>query len=100
MLSDYFLLQLDSAFHLRRPYDLMALLEQEWRVRNIDTLYKELVSRKAAIDKQLSSPESATDLEAHLYAHDPDCLQAGRPLTDTDLYPSLAGDIQDRIRWD
>lgn len=92
--------QLDSAFHLRRPYDLMALLEQEWRVRNIDTLYKELVSRKAAIDKQLSSPESAADLEAHLYSHDPDCLRAGRPLTDTDLYPSLAGDIQDHIRLD
>jgi hypothetical protein len=69
-------------------------------VRNIDTLYKDLVSRKAAIDRQWASIEGATDLEARLYSHDPDCLWAGRPLSDTDLYPSLAGDIQDRIRWD
>jgi hypothetical protein len=89
---------LDSAFHLRRPYDLLALLEQEKRVKTIDTLYKELVSRKAAIDQQWASLEGATDLEARLYTHDSDCLRAGRPLSDTDLYPSLAGDIRDRIR--
>ncbi|PNF37345.1 hypothetical protein B7P43_G00484 [Cryptotermes secundus] len=92
--------QLDSAFHLRRPYDLLALLEQESRVRNIDMLYKELVSHKAAIDRKWASLEGATDLEARLYSHDPDCLWAGHPLSDTDLYPSLAGDIQDRIRLD
>lgn len=69
-------------------------------MRNIDTLYKELVSRKAAIDGQWASLEGATDMEARLYSHDPDCLRAGHPLSDTDLYPSLAGDIQDRIRWD
>ncbi|XP_069702487.1 tetratricopeptide repeat protein 17 isoform X1 [Periplaneta americana] len=92
--------QLDSAFHLRRPYDLLALLEQERRVRNIDTLYKELVSRKTAIDRQWASLEGATDLEARLYSHDADCLRAGRPLSDTDLYPSLAGDVRDRIRLD
>lgn len=92
--------QLDSAFHLRRPYDLLALLEQESRVRNIDMLYKELVSHKAAIDRKWASLEGATDLEARLYSHDPDCLWAGHPLSDTDLYPSLAGDIQDRIRWE
>lgn len=92
--------QLDSAFHLRRPYDLLALLEQEWRVRNIDMLYKELVSHKAVIHRKWTSLERPTDLEARLFSHDPDCLWAGHPLSDRDLYPSLAGDIRDRIRWE
>ncbi|XP_067009164.1 tetratricopeptide repeat protein 17 [Anabrus simplex] len=89
--------QLDSPFHMRRPYDLLALVEQERRVRNIEELYKELVTRKAAIDKEWGRLEGATDLEARLYSQDSDCLQGGWPLSDTDLYVSLAGNIKDRI---
>lgn len=84
--------QIDSAFHMRRPYDLLSLLEQEKRAENIERLYKEMLRRKADIDAEWAGLESATDLETRLYSTDKDCLQAGRPLTDSDLYISVADD--------
>lgn len=87
-----FLYQIDSAFHMRRPYDLLSLLEQEKRAENIERLYREMLRRKADIDAEWAGLESATDLETRLYATDKDCLQAGRPLTDSDLYVSVADD--------
>ncbi|XP_047111144.1 tetratricopeptide repeat protein 17 isoform X1 [Schistocerca piceifrons] len=90
--------QLDSAFHLRRPYDLFALLEQESRVRAIDHLHHDLISRKAAIDRHWASLEGATDIETRFYSEDSDCIRAGRRLTDTDLYDSALGDLKERIR--
>ncbi|XP_021915404.1 tetratricopeptide repeat protein 17 isoform X2 [Zootermopsis nevadensis] len=92
--------QLDSIFNIRRPYDLLALLEQEWRVKTVDTLYRDLVSRKTIIDKKWAGVENAKDFEDRLFSEDPDCIRAEEPLSDTDLYPSLVGDIQDRIRLD
>uniref|UniRef100_A0A1B6E4T7 Tetratricopeptide repeat protein 17 n=1 Tax=Clastoptera arizonana TaxID=38151 RepID=A0A1B6E4T7_9HEMI len=84
--------QLDSAFHMQRPYDLISLLEQEKRAQKIENLYKEMLGRKAAIDVEWASLESATDLEVKLYGTDKDCLKAGKPLTDLDLYSSISDD--------
>jgi len=84
--------QLDSAFHMRRPYDLISLLEQEHRAAEIDRLFGQMVQRKARIDTEWAGLESATELETRLYTTDPDCLQAGRPLSDLDLYISVASD--------
>lgn len=87
---------MDSPFHLRRPYDLLALLDQEKRLSSIDVLYKDLVTRKTFIDKKWSGLEGASDLESRIYSHDPDCLKAGKLLSDIDLYTSIAADGSDR----
>ena len=41
----------DSIFNMRRPYDLMAFHDQEERSFKLETLKKELLSRKEEIDK-------------------------------------------------
>lgn len=69
-------------------------------MKTVDTLYRDLVSRKTIIDKKWAGVENAKDFEDRLFSEDPDCIRAEEPLSDTDLYPSLVGDIQDRIRWD
>lgn len=77
---------------MRRPYDLLSLLEQEQRANEIDRLYREMIKMKASIDEEWAGLESATELEARLYTTDSDCIQAGRPLSDVDLYISVAED--------
>lgn len=77
---------------MRRPYDLLSLLEQEQRANEIDRLYREMIQMKASIDEEWAGLESATELEARLYTTDLDCIQAGRPLSDVDLYISVAED--------
>lgn len=77
---------------MRRPYDLLSLLEQEQRANEIDRLYREMIQMKASIDEEWAGLESATELEARLYTTDSDCIQAGRPLSDVDLYISVAED--------
>lgn len=84
--------QLDSIFQMRRPYDLLAFLEQESRQDAFDALYRQLMARKAAIQSRCASLKSATEVEAKLYSTDPDCLLAGKPLADVDLYASVATD--------
>ncbi len=46
-----FILQVDSIFNLRRPYDLVALLKQEERAVMLESLKRELLMRKEEIDK-------------------------------------------------
>lgn len=77
---------------MRRSYDLLSLLEQERRVEEIERLYHEMIRRKTVIDDEWAGLESATDLEDRLYTSDSDCLQAGRPLSDVDLYTSVSDD--------
>lgn len=77
---------------MRRPYDLLAFLEQEDRRDAVDALYRQLVARKAAIHSRCANLDSAMDVETRLYSTDPDCLLAGKPLADVDLYASVATD--------
>ncbi|XP_048514403.1 tetratricopeptide repeat protein 17 isoform X2 [Athalia rosae] len=84
--------QLDSVFEMRRPYDLLEFLEQENRRDAVHTVYQQLVAKKAAVQSRCASLESATDVETRLYSTDPDCLLAGKPLADVDLYASVATD--------
>lgn len=81
---------------MRRPYDLLSLLEQEQRANEIDRLYRDMIKMKASIDEEWAGLESATELEARLYTTDSDCVQAGRPLSDVDLYVSVAEDGMNR----
>lgn len=88
---------MDSPFFLRRPYDLITLLDQENRRTNINTLYKDLVSRKNLIDTKWSGLEGASDLEARIYSQDPDCLKAGKLLSEIDLYTSIGSNGSNRV---
>lgn len=77
---------------MRRPYDLISFMEQEKRRDTVGTLYKKIMARKAAIDKQWVGLDSATEVENRFYSMDPDCLLAGKPFSDLDLYASVATD--------
>ncbi|KAG8225759.1 hypothetical protein J437_LFUL005718 [Ladona fulva] len=101
--------QIDSVFHLRRPFDLIAFMEQEARLQSLDEIYNDLLERKSAIDRKWVGLDAnggdvglgkgrglrgvkAGDLEARLYAEDPDCVGAGgKPLSLSQLYPGSAG---------
>lgn len=80
---------MDSPFYLRRPYDLLALLDQETRRAEINTLYQDLVTRKSMIDQKWSGLEGASDLETRIYTQEVDCLSAGKLLSEIDLYPNI-----------
>ncbi|XP_075214285.1 tetratricopeptide repeat protein 17 isoform X2 [Lycorma delicatula] len=88
--------QLDSVFHLRHPYDLLSFLEQEKRLEKIESLYGEMLRRKAVIEAEWASLESTSMLKARVYKSDFDCLNAGLPLSDVDLYVSIGDDAIDR----
>ena len=45
------LLQVDSVFNMKRPYDLVAFMKQEERASMLDQLKQELLARKDEIDK-------------------------------------------------
>lgn len=87
---------MDSPFHLRRPYDLLALLDQETRRNDINNIYQDLMMRKSMVDKKSLSLEGASDLEARIYASDEDCLKAGKSLSEIDLFTSIASNGSDR----
>ncbi|ESO91575.1 hypothetical protein LOTGIDRAFT_163300 [Lottia gigantea] len=78
--------QADSVYNLRRPYDLVAFMHQEDRATVLNHLKKELLNRKGEIDK--SEDRDTTGLEQKFYKSDYDCLQAGTPLPEIDLYIS------------
>lgn len=42
---------MDSIFQLRRPYDFLALAQQEQRAMQVESLKRELVSQKSQIDR-------------------------------------------------
>ncbi|XP_014664880.1 PREDICTED: tetratricopeptide repeat protein 17-like [Priapulus caudatus] len=77
--------QAESDFDLQRPYDLMGFIRQEQRVELVESLRLDLVNQKNMID---ATEDKETDLEAKFYARDLDCLLAGKPLTEFDLYMS------------
>ncbi|XP_018331207.1 tetratricopeptide repeat protein 17 isoform X2 [Agrilus planipennis] len=88
--------QLDSPFHLRRPYDLIALLDQETRQNNINALYKDLINRKNEIDQKWAGLDGTSDLESKIYSQDQNCLKAEKPLSEIDLYASIGSNGSER----
>ncbi|GIX97906.1 tetratricopeptide repeat protein 17 [Caerostris darwini] len=77
--------QLDSVYSLKRPYDLVALIQQEKRAVVIEDLKQQLMKQKEEIDRR---EDKETNLEGKIYATDEDCVAAEKPLTDFDLYAS------------
>ncbi|XP_018572773.1 tetratricopeptide repeat protein 17 isoform X3 [Anoplophora glabripennis] len=87
---------LESPFNLRRPYDLLALLDQETRNNDINKLYSDLITRKQIIEKKWSSLEGNSNVGAKITSQDPDCLTAGKLFSDIDLYANIATNGTDR----
>lgn len=77
--------QMDSVFSLKRPYDLVALMQQEKRAVLIEELKQQLMTQKEEIDRR---EDKETNLEGKIYATDEDCTAAEKPLADFDLYVS------------
>ncbi|XP_035208344.1 tetratricopeptide repeat protein 17-like [Stegodyphus dumicola] len=77
--------QMDSVFSLKRPYDLVALMQQEKRAILIEELKQQLMMQKEEIDRR---EDKETNLEGKIYSTDEDCTAAEKPLTDFDLYAS------------
>ncbi|XP_037277301.2 tetratricopeptide repeat protein 17 [Rhipicephalus microplus] len=87
--------QIDSVFSLRRPYDLLGLLAQEERAVQVEEFKQQLLQRKQEIDW---CEDQASDVEQRLYSTDKDCLLAGQPLTDFDLYVSTVVPFDHKIQ--
>ncbi|XP_012940375.1 tetratricopeptide repeat protein 17 [Aplysia californica] len=85
--------QADSVFNLRRPYDLVAFVNQEDRASMLNGLKKELLNRKDEIDK---NEDRDTGLEQKFYKTNPDCIEAGKPLPEFDLYISTVLPLENK----
>ncbi|XP_076450500.1 tetratricopeptide repeat protein 17-like isoform X3 [Babylonia areolata] len=86
--------QMDSVFNLRRPYDLVAFMRQEERAQMLGNLKKELLSRKSEIDRH--EDKDSAGLEQKFYQSDPDCIEAGKPLPEFDLYISTVLPLENK----
>ncbi|XP_054158447.1 tetratricopeptide repeat protein 17-like [Oppia nitens] len=78
----------DSVYQLRRPYDLMSLLHQERRADMLATIKNQLIAQKEEIesDTNTSSDDTEDDVEQLVYSTNTNCAEAGKPLTQFDLY--------------
>lgn len=94
-------------FQLRRPYDLVALLHQEKRAHQLAQIKSQLIQQKHDIETDESAGShghghghghhgghtimitddvDSDDIEQLVYASNDHCHQAGKPLTQFDLY--------------
>jgi len=87
--------QPDSIYFLRQPHDFVAFIHQEQRVLETNNLHHELTSIRGTLDESHSA--EVPDVEAQLLAEDPDCLLAGRPLTQFDLYVSTLVPLRSNV---
>ncbi|XP_071830867.1 tetratricopeptide repeat protein 17-like isoform X2 [Apostichopus japonicus] len=84
--------QLDSAFNMKEPYSLLAVLEQERRTEEVLRLQRDLERHK----KEIEANEDDTDMEEKFLRSDSDCVEAGRPLTEFELYVSTAISLENK----
>uniref|UniRef100_A0A2C9KLB1 Tetratricopeptide repeat protein 17 n=1 Tax=Biomphalaria glabrata TaxID=6526 RepID=A0A2C9KLB1_BIOGL len=89
----FFYFKVDSVYSMRRPYDLVAFMKQEERANMLNSLKKELLSRKDEIDK---NEDRDTGLEQKFYKTNPDCIEAGKPLPEFDLYISTVLPLENK----
>ncbi|XP_033752791.1 tetratricopeptide repeat protein 17-like [Pecten maximus] len=85
--------QADTVFNLRRPYDLVAFMRQDERTEMLEGLKAELLTRKDEIDR---NEDRDTGLEQRFYKTDADCLKAGKPLPEFDLYISTVLPLENK----
>lgn len=75
--------QLASPFAIRRPYDLLALMEQETRRNNIIAIYKDLIARKESIEKKWAALEGRSST-AEKFTRFQECSLNGKYLPDVE----------------
>ena len=81
---------------MKRPYDLVALIEQESRVNLLESLKDEMSDKKLdaveqrhkEIDKANGITEEGMTVEKQFFRKDSDCKAAGKPLAEFDLFVS------------
>lgn len=90
-------------FQMLRPYDLMSLLKQEERVDEFSQVKKHLIAQKEEIESDNCEclfalviycnlffwfvvSDNEDDVEKWVYTTNQDCIKAGVPLIDFDLY--------------
>lgn len=87
-----------SPLDLRRPYDLISLLNQEKRWTEIQTVLQDLMTRKTAIEEKWSSLDDQPGTKTKLKAlENSDCLMNVKLLSNTDLY-QIATNGSDRVK--
>ena len=78
--------QPDSIFMIRQPNDFVAFVHQEQRFIDMNDLHEKLSEFRGRLDDNTSL--DIPDVESMLSKDDPDCVYAGRSLTQFDLYLS------------
>lgn len=81
--------QHDSVFDMRRPYDLLAFLEQEKRREKANAIYKKISRKEISIDNQFVGL-GISDIENS----NSDCLLLDKSLTDVDVHASIVIDYR------
>lgn len=69
---------------MKRPYDLVAFLEQERRVDLLESLREEMSQHN--LDQLYTQTMNDQSLESHIFDYNPDCQAAGQTLTEFDLF--------------
>lgn len=83
--------QHDSVFDMRRPYDLLAFLEQEKRRETANTIYKRISRKEVSIDNQFADLGMADTESSNL-----DCFLWDKSLADIDVHASIIIDLKYR----
>ncbi|XP_025159816.1 tetratricopeptide repeat protein 17 isoform X3 [Harpegnathos saltator] len=83
--------QHDSVFDMRRPYDLLAFLEQEKRRETANAIYKRISRKEVSIDNQFADLDIADTESSNL-----DCFLWDKSLADIDIYDSIMIDLKHR----
>ena len=81
---------------MKRPYDLVALIEQETRVSQLANLKHDMSDQKLddverrhnEIDSMTGSSEDGMNVQKNFFHKDPDCMAAGKMLSEFDLFVS------------
>lgn len=84
-----YMFQHDSVFDMRRPYDLLAFLEQEKRREKANAIYKKISRKEISIDNQFVGL-GISDIENS----NSDCLLLDKSLTDVDVHASIVIDYR------
>ncbi|XP_063907336.1 tetratricopeptide repeat protein 17 isoform X2 [Zophobas morio] len=88
-----------SPLDLRRPYDLISLLDQEKRWNEIQTVLQDLMTRKSTIEEKWSNLQGNPGMESKMALKNSDCLMNGKLANTVDLY-NIATNGSERVKVD
>ena len=91
---------------MKRPYDLVALIEQETRVSQLENLKHDMSDQKLddverrhnEIDSMTGSSEDGMNVQKNFFHKDPDCMAAGKMLSEFDLFVSTPS-LPPQLYW-